>query len=217
MLPASQQQKRDGRWETVWEPAGMELTMGHAVRVDEDYSRCAKIMPSMALLRMEAVRIFSSSICFLHIKLTRDNLDAEYVLVNAEAISPISKALDPAETAPLLCAGTTVFNSIRRLNIIAGETVVIQGLGGLGHLAIQYSKALGFNTVVLSRGKSKKEFALSLGADHYLDTSQKDGVAKLQAMGGAALIVCTAPNSDAISPLTAGLQPKGQLLILARK
>src|ERR1700743_2539990 len=85
-------------------------------------------------------------------KLTFTPIDAEYVLLRTEVIIPISRALDPAETAPLMCAGVTLFHTIRRLKIIAGETVVIQGLGGLGHLGVQYSKAMGYNTVALGRG-----------------------------------------------------------------
>lgn len=123
--------------------------------------------------------------------------------------------MDPAEYAPILCAGITVFNSIRKLQIVPGEIVAVQGLGGLGHLAVQYASKMGYKVVALSSGSKKKDFAHKLGAHEYIDTSTENAAEKLTSMGGAALIVCTAPNPDAISPLTAGLDSGGKLLVLA--
>jgi D-arabinose 1-dehydrogenase-like Zn-dependent alcohol dehydrogenase len=123
--------------------------------------------------------------------------------------------LDPAEVAPLLCAGVTAFNSIRRMNIDPPNVVAIQGIGGLGHLAVQYASAMGYHTIVLSSGDSKREFAKQLGANDYIDTSREDPVTRLLEIGGAALIVTTAPNPKAISPLVQGLQAGGRLLVLA--
>jgi D-arabinose 1-dehydrogenase-like Zn-dependent alcohol dehydrogenase len=117
--------------------------------------------------------------------------------------------LDPAETAPLLCAGTAVFNGIRKLHVDQGSLVAVQGLGGLGHLAVQYVRAMG------SRGEDKREFALKLGAHEYIDSSQGDVAAQLTKMGGAALIVSTAPNGKAMSELLDGLENAGKLLLLA--
>lgn len=125
--------------------------------------------------------------------------------------------MDAAQAAPLLCAGVTVFNGIRRMDILSGGIVAVQGLGGLGHLALQYSRKMGFRTVALSRDASKKEFATKLGATDYVDGSQGDAGEALQKMGGADLIVVTAPNPKVMSPLIAGLAPRGKLLILARK
>lgn len=140
---------------------------------------------------------------------------AEYVSLRTEAVVKVPKDADPVEYAPILCAGVTVFNSIRSLNIIAGELVAVQGLGGLGHLAVQYANKLGYRVVALSSGDKKRDFAHKLGAHEYIDTSKDDPSKKLQELGGAALIVATAPNSKAIGPLTAGLQVGGRLLVLA--
>ncbi|KJX94057.1 alcohol dehydrogenase like protein [Zymoseptoria brevis] len=137
----------------------------------------------------------------------------EYATLRTESAVRISKEMDPAETAPLLCAGVTVFNGIRKMGIIGGETVAIQGLGGLGHLAIQYARKMGFRTVALSRGTDKKDFAMQLGATDYIDTSSQNVAEALQTLGGAALVVVTAPNPEVISPLIGGLQPGGKLLL----
>lgn len=116
-----------------------------------------------------------------------------------------------------MCAGVTVHNGIRKMNITPGEIVAIQGLGGLGHLAVQYASKMGYRTVALSRGTDKKDFALKLGATDYIDTSAENAAEALQKMGGAALIVATAPNPEHISPLVGGCKALGKLLILARK
>ena len=143
--------------------------------------------------------------------------DAEYCTLRAEAAVRIPKDMDAAQAAPLLCAGVTVFNGIRNMNIPAGGTVAIQGLGGLGHLALQYSRKMGYRTVALSRDATKKDFATKLGATDYLDGTQGDSGEALQKLGGADLIVVTAPNPKVMSPLINGLAPRGKILILARK
>jgi D-arabinose 1-dehydrogenase-like Zn-dependent alcohol dehydrogenase len=117
----------------------------------------------------------------------------------------------------MLCAGVTVFNSIRKMNITQGDIVAVQGLGGLGHLAVQYARKMGYRTVALSRGSDKKDFAFQLGANDYIDTSKEDASEALQKMGGAGLIVVTAPNPTIMGPLLKGVAPMGKLLILARK
>jgi D-arabinose 1-dehydrogenase-like Zn-dependent alcohol dehydrogenase len=146
---------------------------------------------------------------------TQDGGYAEYVLLRTEAVVNVPRDVDPVEYAPILCAGITVFNSIRKLKIQVGDLVAVQGLGGLGHLAVQYANKMGYRVVALSSGSKKKEFAMQLGAHEYIDTSKDDGCAKLQEMGGAALIVATAPNPKAIGPLTGGLEPGGRILVLA--
>ena len=143
--------------------------------------------------------------------------DSEYVLLRTEAVVRVPKELDPAATAPLLCAGVTVFNGMRQMRITPGGIVAIQGLGGLGHLALQYANKMGYEVVALSSSASKADFAKKLGASHYVDGSKEDAVAKLKSMGGADMIVCTAPSPQIIGPLTAGLAPGGKLLILSRK
>ncbi|RDW76094.1 putative alcohol dehydrogenase-1 [Coleophoma crateriformis] len=146
---------------------------------------------------------------------TRDGGYGEYVLLRSEAVVNVPSDVDPVEYAPILCAGITVFNSIRKAGITTGETVAIQGLGGLGHLAVQFANKMGYRVVALSNGSKKKDFAMKLGAHDYIDTSKDDACDKLMAMGGAALIVCTAPNPKAIGPLTGGLAPGGKVLVLA--
>ena len=116
-----------------------------------------------------------------------------------------------------MCAGVTVHNGIRKMGITPGETVAIQGLGGRGHLAVQYSRKMGYRTVALSRGTDKRDFAFKLGATDYIDTAKEDAAEALQKMGGAALVVATAPNPELISPLVGGIKPLGKLLVLARE
>lgn len=153
----------------------------------------------------------------LQIELTRIDVDAEYCTLRSEAAVRIPKDADPAEYAPLLCAGVTVFNGIRKMNIIPGDIVAVQGLGGLGHLAIQYARRMGYRTVALSQSSAKKDFAMELGATDYIDTSKENAAEALQKMGGASLIVVTAPNPSIMGPLVKGCGPLGKLLILARK
>jgi D-arabinose 1-dehydrogenase-like Zn-dependent alcohol dehydrogenase len=125
--------------------------------------------------------------------------------------------MDKAELAPLLCAGVTVFNGMRQMNIAAGGVVAIQGLGGLGHLAIQYARKMGYRTVALSTSDSKHEFATELGATDYVDESHADVCEALQKMGGADLVVVTAPNPKIIGTLVNACAPMGKLLVLARR
>lgn len=148
--------------------------------------------------------------------MTLDGGYAEYAYLRGEAAVRVPREADPAEVAPLLCAGVTVFNAIRNMGVIAGGVVAVQGLGGLGHLGLQYASKMGYTTVALSSGSDKKEFAMKLGAHDYIDTSQEDAAGALQKrFGGADLIVTTAPNPNAISPLVGGLAGKGKLVILA--
>ncbi|KAI1384232.1 alcohol dehydrogenase [Hypoxylon trugodes] len=147
--------------------------------------------------------------------ITLDGGYAQYTLIREEAVVRVPSDADPVETAPLLCAGVTVFNGMRKLHVEQGNTVAIQGVGGLGHLAIQYASRMGYHVIALSSGSSKREFAEKLGAHVYIDTSKEDAVKALQKRGGAALIVATAPNAEIISPLVGGLQTGGKLLVLA--
>lgn len=143
--------------------------------------------------------------------------DAEYCKLRFEAAVHVPSHVDAAKYAPILCAGVTVFNAIRKMNIPPGSTVAIQGLGGLGHLAIQYAHKLGYRVVALSRDSMKEEFARKLGADEYVDASKVDTAEALQKLGGASLIVATAPSADTITPLLKGLGILGKLLILSGK
>jgi D-arabinose 1-dehydrogenase-like Zn-dependent alcohol dehydrogenase len=147
---------------------------------------------------------------------TRDGGYGEYAVLRAEAAVRLPRDLageDLAQWAPMLCAGVTVFNGMRRMGVAAGDVVAVQGLGGLGHLAVQYARKMGFKTVALSRGEDKRAFAMDLGAHDYINTAAGNVADELQKLGGAALIIVTAPNAKAITPLIGGLAPRGTLLI----
>jgi D-arabinose 1-dehydrogenase-like Zn-dependent alcohol dehydrogenase len=118
------------------------------------------------------------------------------------------------EAAPLLCAGITVFNAMRHAGAWAGDLVAVQGIGGLGHLGIQYARQMGFRTVAIGRGGDKEALAKKLGAHHYIDTDAGEPAAALQALGGAQVILATAPDSKAMSALVDGLGPDGKLVIV---
>ena len=139
---------------------------------------------------------------------------AEYMVAPQEALAAVPDALDSVAAAPLLCAGVTTFNSLRNSGARAGDTVAVQGIGGLGHLGIQYARRLGFRTVALSRGEDKRALALELGAHTYVDQEKSDPSAELQKMGGARVILVTAPNSQLMSRLIDGLGRNGTLLVV---
>jgi D-arabinose 1-dehydrogenase-like Zn-dependent alcohol dehydrogenase len=140
---------------------------------------------------------------------------AEYVVVPAEAVAAMPDELKADEAAPLLCAGITVFNALRNSGARVGELVAVQGIGGLGHLGIQFARQMGFRTVAIGRGGDDKDaLAKKLGAQSYIDTARTEPVAALQAMGGASVILATAPDSKAISALVDGLGPDGKLVIV---
>ncbi|KAK5119024.1 hypothetical protein LTR62_000235 [Meristemomyces frigidus] len=144
---------------------------------------------------------------------TRNGGYGEYATLRTEAAVRIPQDADPAKVAPLLCAGVTVFNGMRKMGITPGDVVAVQGLGGLGHLAIQYARKMGFRVVALSRGTDKKDFAMKLGANDYIDVQATNVAEELQKLGGAALVVVTAPNAEVITPLLGGLAPMGKLLV----
>ncbi len=144
----------------------------------------------------------------------RDGGYAEFVYVRASGVVSIPDGLDPLNTAPLLCAGITVYNALRKVEAPPGAMVAIQGFGGLGHLAVQYAKGLGYRTVAIARGDAKAELAAKLGADDYIDSQNNDAAAALAAQGGAAAIVATAAIGSSMSSLPAGLAPRGRLIVV---
>jgi D-arabinose 1-dehydrogenase-like Zn-dependent alcohol dehydrogenase len=139
---------------------------------------------------------------------------AEYTVVPAEAVAAMPDDIRDDEAAPLLCAGITVFNSMRNSGVRAGELVAVQGLGGLGHLGVQYARQMGFRTVAIGRGEDKKSLAEKLGAHLYLDYAAVDAAAELKKLGGARLILATAPDAKAISAMAGGLGSNGELLVV---
>jgi len=146
--------------------------------------------------------------------LTFDGGYAEYATVPAEAVGAVPDELDAVDAAPLLCAGITTFNALRHTDAGPGDLVVVQGVGGLGHLGIQYAHAAGFETVALSRSPDKEGLALELGADHFVDTSETDAAEALQSLGGARVVLATAPAADAISDVVGGLGRNGEVVVV---
>ncbi len=140
---------------------------------------------------------------------------AEYMIARFEVLISIPEELSSVEGAPLLCAGRTTFAALRSSNARAGDLVAIQGLGGLGHLAVQYAARMGFRTIVLSRGRDKESLAYKLGAHEYVDAQAAEPAKELKRMGGAKVILCTAPNAQAISGAIGGLGRNGQAVIVA--
>ncbi len=146
--------------------------------------------------------------------ITFDGGYAEYVVVPADAVALIPDDLPADEAAPLLCAGLTVFNALRNSGARGGDLVAVQGIGGLGHLGIQYARQLGFRTVAIGRGGDKQALARKLGAHEYVDTSAGDPAQALQKMGGAQVVLATAPDSKSISALVNGLATRGTLMVV---
>jgi len=140
---------------------------------------------------------------------------AEYMVTREEELILIPDELNDIEGAPLLCAGATTFDALRNSGAHPGDVVAIQGVGGLGHLAIQYAKRMGFKTVAISGSTDKKELAYKLGAQVFIDTHSEDVIKELQKLGGAKVILATAPDNKAASQLVNGLSSDGKLLIVA--
>lgn len=140
---------------------------------------------------------------------------AEYLVVPQQAAARIPDQLDAVDAGPLLCAGITTYNALRNSGARPGDTVAVQGIGGLGHLAIQYAAKMGFRTVAISSGGDKEELARQLGAHEYIDTKKVAAAEGLQKLGGADLVLATAPHADAIASTIGGLKARGKLLIVA--
>src|SRR6266852_1031254 len=140
---------------------------------------------------------------------------AEYMIAPVTALAAIPDELSAEEAGPFMCAGVTVYNALRNSGARAGEVVAVHGIGGLGHLGVQYARQMGFDTVAINRGNDKESLARKLGAHHYIDSIAQDAVTELQKLGGARVILATAPNARAISALIDGLSVNGKLVIPA--
>jgi len=139
---------------------------------------------------------------------------AEYMIAPASAVALMPAGMSPVESAPLMCAGLTTFNALRNSNARPGDVVAVLGLGGLGHLGVQYANKMGFHTVGIARGKDKEPLARKLGAAVYIDNQSQDPVAELQKLGGAKVILATATSGEAMSAVVGGLSIKGTLIIV---
>eukprot|EP00271_Cylindrocystis_brebissonii_P006979 TRINITY_DN199_c0_g1_i1.p1 TRINITY_DN199_c0_g1~~TRINITY_DN199_c0_g1_i1.p1 ORF type:complete len:341 (-),score=83.26 TRINITY_DN199_c0_g1_i1:500-1522(-) len=137
-----------------------------------------------------------------------------YVIADAKAVAALPKELSYVEAAPLLCAGVTVYNGLRHTKALAGDVVGVQGLGGLGHLAVQFANKMGFRVVAFSRGQEKKAKAMELGAHHYIDTSKDDIQAALKDIGEVRVLVATSTSGKAMSQVLPALGRNGTLLVL---
>jgi len=153
-----------------------------------------------------------------NLKITGFDFDGgyqQYMIAFADGLARIPEQLTLAEAAPLLCAGVTTYNSLRHAGALPGDLVAVHGIGGLGHLAVQFARQFGYRVAAISRGKDKEELALRLGAHRYIDGASAKAADELTRMGGARVIVATAPNSAAISELVGGLGANGMLLTIA--
>jgi D-arabinose 1-dehydrogenase-like Zn-dependent alcohol dehydrogenase len=146
--------------------------------------------------------------------ITYDGGYGEYMIAPASAVALMPTDLPPVEAAPLMCAGLTTFNALRNSGARPGDTVTVLGLGGLGHLGVQYSAKMGFRTVGIARGKEKEPLARQLGASVYIDSEAQDPAAELLKLGGAKVILATATSGEAMSAVQGGLAANGTLLIV---
>lgn len=140
---------------------------------------------------------------------------AETMVAPTDALARIPDGLSATDAGPMACAGVTTYNGLRRSSALPGDVVAVVGLGGLGHLGVQYAAAMGFETVAIARGTDKADFAKQLGAHHYIDSTSGTPVAEsLQSLGGAKAVLATAGNSDAIAATVDGLRHRGELVVI---
>ena len=145
---------------------------------------------------------------------TYDGGYADYMIAPSEAIASIPEELSAVEAAPLMCAGITTFNCLRNSGARAGDVVAVLGLGGLGHLGVQFAAKMGFRTIGIARGTDKEPLARKLGAHHYIDSQSQDPAAELLKLGGAKVILATVTNGEAMSAASGGLSANGTLMII---
>jgi len=145
---------------------------------------------------------------------TVDGGYAEVMIAEARGISSVPDELTSAEAAPLLCAGITTYNALRNAGLRGGDLVAVQGIGGLGHLGVQFARHMGFRTVAIGRGRDKEKLATDLGAHVYIDAAAEDAAAVLQRMGGARAILATGTSGSAMGSLVPGLATNGKLIVV---
>ena len=146
--------------------------------------------------------------------ITHDGGYADYAIARAEALALIPLELSAIEAGPLMCAGITTFNALRNSGARPGDLVAVLGVGGLGHLGVQYAAKMGFRTVGIARGTDKEPLARQLGASHYIDSREQDPAVELSKLGGAAVILATVTDGNAMSAVLGGLGVNGKLMIL---
>jgi len=146
--------------------------------------------------------------------ITVDGGYADYVVVRASAMASMPDALPATEAAPLMCAGITTYNALRESGVRAGDRVAVLGIGGLGHLGVQFAARMGLHTIAIARGSEKESLARQLGAGEYVDSTARDPAHALQELGGVDLILATATNAAAMAATFGGLRPHGKLLVV---
>jgi len=146
--------------------------------------------------------------------ITSDGGYADYMIARAEAVAAVPNELSAVEAAPLMCAGVTTYNALRNSGARPDDLVAVHGLGGLGHLGVQFAAKMGFKTVGIARGKDKEALARQLGAWHYIDSQAGDPAVELRKLGGAKVILATVTNGDAMSAVVGGLAVKGTLMVI---
>jgi D-arabinose 1-dehydrogenase-like Zn-dependent alcohol dehydrogenase len=146
--------------------------------------------------------------------ITQDGGYAQFMIASAKAVARVPEGLSAVEGAPLMCAGVTTFNALRNSGARPGDVVAVLGLGGLGHLGVQYAAKMGAIAVGIARGKDKEPLARKLGAAHYIDSESQDPAAELQKLGGAAVILATATSAPAITAVIGGLAVRGTLIVV---
>jgi D-arabinose 1-dehydrogenase-like Zn-dependent alcohol dehydrogenase len=166
--------------------------------------------------RCEACRRGDFFACRLHLVtgITSDGGYAEYMIARAEAVARFPEGLSPVESAPLVCAGVTTFKALRTSGARPGDLVAILGIGGLGHLGVQFAAKMGFRTAAIARGKDKEELAKKLGAHHFIDSATTDPAGALQALGGAKVILITAAGGQLTATTFKGLRSGGASIVL---
>ncbi|MGH7152145.1 MAG: zinc-binding dehydrogenase, partial [Planctomycetota bacterium] len=146
--------------------------------------------------------------------ITRDGGYSEHLLASAVALARIPEGMSALEAAPLMCAGITTFNSLRNSGARPGDIVAVLGIGGLGHLAVQFAARMGHETVAIARGRDKEPLARELGARHYIDSQKQDPSAELLELGGAKVILATVTNGKAMTAALGGLGVDGKFVVL---
>jgi D-arabinose 1-dehydrogenase-like Zn-dependent alcohol dehydrogenase len=164
----------------------------------------------LACRRGDFVNCANEKICGI----TFDGGYQEYMVAPVEALAQMPESLDSAEAGPLMCAGVTTFNSLRHSGALPSDLVAVQGIGGLGHLGIQFAKKLGYRVAAVGRGPQNAALAKKLGAEVYVDSAATDAAAELQKLGGASVILATAPSGKAMSALLGGLGANGTMVVV---
>ncbi|MGH9612517.1 MAG: alcohol dehydrogenase catalytic domain-containing protein, partial [Bryobacteraceae bacterium] len=157
---------------------------------------------------------FACQTAMLVTGITSDGGYADYMIARAEALAMVPDELAAEEAAPLMCAGITTFNCLRNSGARPGDVVAVLGLGGLGHLGVQFAAKMGFRTIAIARGQDKEALAKKLGAWHYIDNEARDASAELRKFGGAKTILATVTSSEAMSAVIGGLAVNGTLMVI---